>query len=79
MENRSEIVDIMQILEDSLTAEGIDQWLRASNRLLDGRRPIDLIDEGDTESVGRAARPSWMAPTSDPSPRSRLHQPEAAA
>jgi Protein of unknown function (DUF2384) len=51
MENRPAMVDIMQILEDSLTAEGIEQWLRAANRLLDGRRPVDLIDEGDTESV----------------------------
>ena len=56
MENRPAIVDIMQILEDSLTAEGIDQWLRAANRLMDGRRPIDLIDEGDTESIGQAAQ-----------------------
>jgi len=26
----------MQILEDSLTAEGIEEWLRTANRLLDG-------------------------------------------
>jgi len=50
------MVDIMQILEDSLTAEGIEQWLRAANRLLDGRRPFYLIDEGDTESVRQAAQ-----------------------
>ena len=56
MENRPAMVDIMQILEDSLTAEGIEQWLRAANRLLDGRRPVDLIDEGDTESVRQAAQ-----------------------
>ena len=55
MENRPAIVDIMQILEDSVTDEGFKQWLRATNRLLDGR-PIDLIDEGDTESVRQAAR-----------------------
>jgi hypothetical protein len=46
----------MQILEDSLMAEGIDQWLRAANRLLDGRRPIDRTDEGDIESVRQAAQ-----------------------
>jgi hypothetical protein len=51
MENRPAIVDIMQILGGSLTAEGIERWLRAANGLLDGRRPIDIIDEGDTESV----------------------------
>jgi hypothetical protein len=56
MDSGPAIVDIRQILEDSLTAEGIEQWLRASNRLLDGRRPIDLIDEGNTESVRRAAQ-----------------------
>src|SRR5436190_557 len=33
MENRPAMVDIMQILQDSLTAEGIEQWLRAANRL----------------------------------------------
>jgi hypothetical protein len=56
MDSGPAIVDIRQILEDSLTAEGIEQWLRASNRLLDGRRPIDLIDDGNTESVRRAAQ-----------------------
>jgi hypothetical protein len=56
MENRPAIVDIMEILEDSLTAEGIEQWLRAANRLLGGQRPIDLINEGDSESVRRAAQ-----------------------
>ena len=49
------IVDIRQILEDALTAEGIEQWLRAANRLPDRRRPIDLLNEGDTESVRKAA------------------------
>ena len=56
MDSGPAIVDIRQILEDSLTAEGIEQWLRASNRLLYGRRPIALIDEGNTESVRRAAQ-----------------------
>jgi broad specificity phosphatase PhoE len=56
MKNRPAIVDIRQILEDSLTAEGIEQWLRAANRLQDGRRPIDLIEEGDAERVRQAAQ-----------------------
>ena len=56
MKNRPAIVDIRQILEDSLTAEGVEQSLRAANRLLDGRRPIDLLNEGDTESVRKAAQ-----------------------
>jgi hypothetical protein len=56
MKNRPGIVDITLILEDSLTREGIEQWLRAANRLLDGRRPIHVIDEGDTEGVRQAAQ-----------------------
>jgi hypothetical protein len=56
MKNRPGIVDIRLILEDSPTREGIEQWLRAADRLLDGRRPIDLIDEGDTEGVRQTAQ-----------------------
>ena len=56
MWNRPAIVEIMRILEGSLTPQGIDQRLRATNRPLDGRRPIGLIDEGDIESVRQAAQ-----------------------
>jgi hypothetical protein len=45
-----------QILEDSLTPAGIDQWLRSRNRMLGGRRPLDLMDEGDSAVVREAAR-----------------------
>jgi hypothetical protein len=47
---------IVHILEDSLTPAGIDQWLRARNRMLNGRAPMDLIDEDETASVEEAAR-----------------------
>ena len=47
---------VVQILEDSLTPAGIDQWVRARNRMLDGRAPMDLIDEDETERVEEAAR-----------------------
>jgi Protein of unknown function (DUF2384) len=47
---------IAQILKDSLTISGIDQWLRSSNRMLGGRRPLDLIDEGDAARVEEDAR-----------------------
>jgi len=45
----------VQILEDSLTRSGVDQWLRSRNRELGGRRPLDLIDESDTARVEEAA------------------------
>jgi len=42
-------------LEDSLTAKGIRQWLRARNRSLSGARPIELLCEGKFEPVYEAA------------------------
>jgi hypothetical protein len=48
--------DVIEILEDSLTRAGIEQWLRASNRMLGGRRPLDLIREGDLDKVREAAQ-----------------------
>ena len=47
---------ITQILEDSLTPSGMDQWLRSRNRMLGGGRPLDLLDEGDAARVQEAAR-----------------------
>ncbi len=47
---------VEQILEDSLTPAGIHQWLRARNRMLDGRAPMDLIYEEETARVEEAAR-----------------------
>jgi hypothetical protein len=46
---------IVQELEESLTAKGIRQWLRARNRQLDGGRPIDLLRAGDFKRVHEAA------------------------
>lgn len=48
--------DVVLVLEDSLTRRGVRQWFRAKNRLLDGKRPIDLLAAGDLEAVMRAAR-----------------------
>lgn len=45
--------NVIEILEDSLTRVGIEQWLRASNRVLGGRRPLELVREGDLDNVGR--------------------------
>jgi len=46
---------VARILEDSLTASRIDQWLRSRNRTLGGRRPVELIDERDAAKVHKAA------------------------
>lgn len=45
---------IEDILSDSLTSRGVAQWLRARNRLLDGRRPLDALAEGDADAVREA-------------------------
>jgi len=38
-------------LRDVYTPEGVDIWLHGRNRLLNGRRPLDLLRDGDFESV----------------------------
>jgi hypothetical protein len=43
------------LLSDSLTPRGIGQWLHARNRLLGGRRPIEVIAQEDFDSVRSAA------------------------
>ena len=47
---------VVQILADSLTPAGIDQWLRARNRMLGGRTPLHLINEGTAANIEEAAR-----------------------
>lgn len=46
---------IVLLLSDSLSQRGVGQWFRAHNRTLDGRRPIDVLADGDVEGVRRAA------------------------
>jgi hypothetical protein len=48
--------EVVRTLADSLTARGVGQWLHAGNRLLDGRRPLEVLQEGDQEAVLAAAR-----------------------
>ncbi len=48
--------DVIEIFEDSLTCVGIEQWFRASNRILGGRRPLELIRGGDLDKVKEAAQ-----------------------
>jgi uncharacterized protein (DUF2384 family) len=47
---------VTQILSDSLTRDGVGHWLRAPNRMLGARRPLDLIDEGGAARVEEAAQ-----------------------
>jgi hypothetical protein len=46
---------ICLLLSDTLTARGVRQWLNARNRLLENRRPVELIAEGETDRVRLAA------------------------
>lgn len=47
--------EIVLLLDDSLTARGVGQWLRARNRLLDGARPLAVLAEGEIDRVRQAA------------------------
>ncbi|MHB8263437.1 MAG: DUF2384 domain-containing protein [Acidimicrobiales bacterium] len=52
----AEMRDLVILLSDSLTPRGVDQWLHARNRLLDGARPVDLLYDGRFEEVQKAAK-----------------------
>jgi transcriptional regulator with XRE-family HTH domain len=54
-ERLHELRRIVLLLDDSLSHRGVGQWFRAHNRLLEGRRPLDVLAEGDTDAVRRAA------------------------
>jgi uncharacterized protein (DUF2384 family) len=46
-----ELVYIVDRLRDVYRPEGIDIWIHGRNRDLDGRRPIDLLEQGDFATV----------------------------
>ncbi len=46
---------IVQLLAETLTAEGVRQWLRARSRYLKGERPLDVLARGDYSRVHDAA------------------------
>lgn len=46
---------IVLLLDDSLTPRGVGQWFRAHQRMLDGRRPLDVLADGDFDGVRQAA------------------------
>ena len=50
-----DLQQIALILEETLVLHGVGQWLNAPNRLLQHRRPIDVLGEGDVERVRKAA------------------------
>lgn len=47
--------DIVIQLQQTLSPRGVGQWLRAPNRLLQGRRPLDALAEGEAAAVRTAA------------------------
>jgi|ERR671934_763484 transcriptional regulator with XRE-family HTH domain len=46
---------IVQVLAETLTPDGIRQWLRARNRYLKGDRPLDALARGEYDRVQEAA------------------------
>jgi len=48
--------DVVSVLSDSLTSRGVGQWLHAQNRSLDGKRPLDVLRDGNQQAVLDAAR-----------------------
>lgn len=51
----AQLRDLVILLSDSLTPRGVGQWLHAKNRLLEHRRPIDLLAEDRFDTVREAA------------------------
>lgn len=50
-ENADKLAELRLVLHDVLTEKGIDQWLVAKHRLLDGATAIDLIEQGGIDEV----------------------------
>jgi predicted transcriptional regulator len=50
-----ELSEISLILAETATPRGVTQWLNARNRLLENKRPVDLIAEGKADLVRQAA------------------------
>ncbi len=48
--------EIVLVLKETLTPRGVSQWLTARNRLLGGRRPLDVLAQGDVRAVRDAAQ-----------------------
>ncbi len=46
---------IVLLLHRTLTPRGVGQWMRAPNRLLKGRRPLEVLADRNVEAVREAA------------------------
>lgn len=55
-ERLRELREIVLILKETLTEKGVGQWMRARNRTLKARRPIELLERGQFEAVRNAAK-----------------------
>lgn len=55
-ERLRELREIVLILKETLTEKGVGQWMRARNRTLKARRPIELLERGQFETVRNAAK-----------------------
>jgi len=51
--------EVVLMLQRTLSPRGVGQWLRARNRVLQGRRPLEALAAGDVEAV-RAAAESFV-------------------
>lgn len=47
--------EVVLLLQETLTPRGVGQWLRARNRLLSGRRPLEAMASGEVQAVREAA------------------------
>lgn len=48
------LLDLRYLIDElrvAYTDEGVDIWLRSRNRNLNGRRPVDLLLEGEMDAV----------------------------
>jgi hypothetical protein len=52
----AELRDLALLLSDSLSPRGVGQWLHARNRLLSGRRPLEVMADGGVAEVRQAAQ-----------------------
>jgi hypothetical protein len=55
-ERLRELREIVLLLRETLTPRGVGQWLKARNRNLGGRRPIEVLSEGRAIAVHDAAK-----------------------
>jgi hypothetical protein len=49
------LTDIVELLRGSLSPAGMQVWLEARSRYLDGRKPVELLREGDAARLREAA------------------------